>query len=81
MKRLLNTELRPVMRLSEVEKLIKRHRIITPPPSRKTLQRMCEDGTFDAVGNATTSLGWLIYEDSFLRWVDTLDDTKIKNAA
>ena len=81
MKRLLNSEMRPVMRLSEVEKMIKRHRIITPPPSRKTLQRMCEDGTFDAVGNAPTSLGWLIYEDSFLRWVDTLDDTKIKNAA
>jgi hypothetical protein len=81
MKQLLNADLRPVIRLSEVEKLIKRHRILTPPPSRKTLQRMCEDGTFDAVGNAPTTLGWLIYEDSFLRWVNSLDGSKIKNAA
>jgi hypothetical protein len=69
------------MRLSEVEKMIKRHRIIVPPPSRKTLQRMCEDGTFDAVGNGPTSLGWLIYEDSFVRWVASLDAMNNKNAA
>lgn len=81
MKRTLNIESKPVIRLSEVEKLIKRHRIITPAPSRKTLQRMCEDGTFDAVGNAPTKFGWLVYEDSFLRWIDSLDGRKNETAA
>lgn len=72
MKQMLNTAVRPVLRLSEAEKLIRRHRIILPPPSRKTLQRMCEDGTFESVGNAPTNLGWLIYEDSFYKWVESL---------
>jgi hypothetical protein len=73
MKQLLNKDLRPKVRLAEIEKLIKRHRIIVPPLSRATLLRMCEDGTFETAGDAPTKLGWLVYEDSFLRWVDGLD--------
>jgi hypothetical protein len=69
------------MRLSEAEKLIKRHRVIVPPPSRKTLQRMCEDGTFESVGNVPPKLGWLIYEDSFCKWVASLKPAANKNAA
>ena len=81
MKQVLNAEVRPVMRLSEIEKIIKRHRIMLPPPSRKTLQRMCEDGTFASVGGAPTTLGWLIYEDSFYKWVASLRADANKNAA
>jgi hypothetical protein len=81
MKQLLNKDLRPVIRLSEVERLIKAHRIITPPYSRKTLHRMCEDGTLETVGGAPQKGGWLVYEDSFFRWVDSLDADKNKNAA
>ena len=79
MKQLLNKDLRPKVRLAEIEKLIKRHRIIVPPLSRATLLRMCEDGTFETAGDAPTKLGWLVYEDSFLRWVDGLD--RKENAA
>ena len=73
MKYLLNNDLRPKIRLSEIEKLIKRHRIIVPPLSRTTLNRMCEDGTFETTDGRPTSVGWLVYEDSFLKWVAQLD--------
>lgn len=64
---------RAKLRLSEIERLIRKHRIIVPPLARKTLIAMCEDGTFETVRNAPTKLGWLVYEDSFLRWVSSLD--------
>ena len=54
------------LRLSEIE------RIIIPPPSRPTLIGFCEDGTFE---NAVkTKLGWLVYEESFLKWIESLDE-------
>jgi len=80
-KQLLTEDLRPIIRLSEVERLIKRHRIIIPPLSRKTLQRMCEDGTFESPSIAPGQLGWLVYEDSFLRWVEQIGGVENKNAA
>lgn len=64
---------RPKLRLAEIERLIKKHRIIVPPLSRATLVNMCEDGTFETAGSAPTSVGWLVYEDSFLEWVRRLD--------
>jgi hypothetical protein len=73
MKQLLINDLRRVLRLSEIERLIRNHRIISPPYSRKTLHRMCEDGTFDTVGGMPQKGGWLVYEDSFLRWIDSFD--------
>lgn len=73
MERLLETTQRPRIRLSEIERLIRKHRIIVPPLSRSTLRRMCEDGTFETAGSAPTSMGWLVYEDSFLKWWKELD--------
>lgn len=64
---------RPKIRLGEVERLIKRHRIIVPPPSRQTLVRMCEDGTFETAGNGPSSIGWLVFEDSFQKWAKEMD--------
>ena len=61
------------IRLSEVERIIRKHRLIVPPLSRATLRRMCEDGTFETAGDAPTNIGWLVYEDSFLKWVRSLD--------
>jgi len=61
------------MRLGEVDRLIRKHRIIVPPLSRNRLRAMCEDGTFETAGNGPTKLGWLVYEDSFLKWVEGLD--------
>ena len=80
-KRLLNLDLRPKMRLSEIERIIRVHRIIVPPPSRSTLIRMCEDGTFETARNSPAKLGWLVYEDSFLRWVEGLDGAQTEMAA
>jgi len=64
---------RTKLKLSEIERLIRKHRIIVPCPARQTLIAMCEDGTFETVGNTPTSLGWLVYEESFLRWCRHLD--------
>ena len=72
-KQSLNMNARPKIRLSEIEKLIKRHRIIVPPPSRRTLIRMCEDGTLETARRPNERTGWLVYEDSFLKWVTGLD--------
>ena len=62
-----------MLRLAEIERLMKEHRIIVPPPSRRVLTKMCEEGQFETAGDRPTSLGWLVYEDSFWRWVSPLD--------
>lgn len=69
----LNIETRTKLRLTEVERLIRKHRILVPPPSRRALQRMCEEGDFETVGDKPTQYGWLIYEDSFWAWAKKLD--------
>ncbi len=73
-KQTLDFQPRTKIRLSEVERLIKKHRIIVPPPSRQTLIRLCEDGTFETVGDKPTAIGWLVFEDSFIRWARSLDE-------
>lgn len=72
--RLLELDIRPKLKLSEIERIIRKHRIIVPPPSRQTLIRMCESGTFDTPGGRPGRGGWLVYEDSFLKWVESLDN-------
>jgi len=64
---------RPKLRLAEIDRLIRKHRIIVPPLTRRALAAMCEEGTFETVGETPTKMGWLVYEDSFLKWVDSLD--------
>ncbi len=61
------------IRLSEIERLIKKHRIIVPPPSRQTLIKLCEDGTLETAGSGPTLIGWLVFEDSFHAWLRKLD--------
>ncbi|MEO7673869.1 MAG: hypothetical protein ABIU09_07310 [Pyrinomonadaceae bacterium] len=73
-KQILDFQPRAKVRLSEIERLIRKHRIIVPPPSRQTLIRLCEDGTFETVGDRPTVIGWLVFEDSFMRWAQSLDD-------
>lgn len=78
-KTVLNFTPRTKLKLSEVEHLIRKHRIIVPCPSRNTLIGMCESGSLESVGKdaagspAPTSLGWLVFEDSFVRWARSLD--------
>lgn len=59
-------EVRPALRLREIERVLRHSRIITPVPSRPTLIAMIEDGRLDG---RKLSLGWLVYEDSFKAWV------------
>ena len=72
-KRTLEFKPRVKMRLSEIERLMKKHRIIVPPLSRQTLIKLCEDGTFETAGGSPTMVGWLVFEDSFLAWLRKLD--------
>ena len=71
-KHLLDNAPRTVLRLSEIERLIRNHRIIVPPLSRPKLIELINSGTFETAGSEPTTLGWLVYEDSFLKWVDSL---------
>jgi len=58
----------------EIERLVRRHRIIVPPLSRRTLANMCEQGVFETAGaGPNDQFGWLVYEDSFLKWVKSLE--------
>ncbi len=62
-----------MLRISEVERLIRIHRIIVPPLSRRSILRMCEEGTFETAPRPSPLGTYLIYEDSFLEWVKGLD--------
>jgi hypothetical protein len=61
------------LRVSEIERLIRIHRIIVPPLSRRTIVRLCEEGTFKTVPRTSPRDPYLIYENSFLEWVKSLD--------
>ena len=72
MKQTFNYDGRVKLRLSEIDDLMKKHRIIVPPLSRRTLTKMCEEGILETAGKKPTSFGWLVYEDSFWKWVKEL---------
>ena len=72
LQQLLDLKPRPKLRLSEIERLIRKHRVIVPPPSRRALIAMCEDGTLETV-NHRAGEAWLVFEDSFLKWVKSLE--------
>jgi hypothetical protein len=63
----LGINIRPRLLLSEIERLIKGHRIRVPCPSRQTLIRMCEDGT---LSGKIVRGAWEVYEDSFWSWAN-----------
>lgn len=73
MQRTNDTVRRAKMRLSEIQRVIRKERILVPPPSRTALLGLIEDGTLETAGDAPTRFGWLVYEDSFWRWVKSLD--------
>ena len=77
MKRTYDVKIRPKLRLSEVERLIKLNRIIIPAPTRHTLIKMCEDGTFKTAGNKATNIGWLVFEDSFWKWAEEMNGNEM----
>lgn len=65
-------KVRPAMRLREIEAALKSTRVIVPVPSRPTLIGLIEDGTLEGFKFSQAnkkSQSWLVYEDSFHRWV------------
>jgi hypothetical protein len=60
---------RPLLRLSEIEQIMRQYRVMRTPPSRNTLIEMCEEGTLEGT---KTRFGWMVYEDSFEGWVRSL---------
>lgn len=69
---------RPKLRLGMVETLIKQHRIILPPPSRQTLITWIEQGVLEG---RLTQLGWIVYEDSFIKWARSLEAEELMEVA
>ena len=63
------TQIKPQLRLSRIEEILRRTRVIDPIPSRTTLISLCESGTLDG---ECTSFGWLVTEESFKAWVRSL---------
>jgi hypothetical protein len=70
---LLDLSPRTKLRLSEIERMLKAYRIIVPPPCRTKLLEMCEDGTLETVERRSVREPWLVYEDSFIKWLKGLD--------
>lgn len=63
-------EIRPTLRLSRVMEIVKGSRIMDPPPTRRNLMHLLEEGVIE--GNLT-SYGWLVYEDSLLKWIRSIN--------
>lgn len=64
---------RPKLKLAEIERLIRKHRIVVPCPSRQTLIAMCEDGRLESAHRRDEKSPWLVFEESFLRWVRDME--------
>lgn len=64
-------DLKPKLRLNEIERLLRKYRIVIPIPTRASLVNYCDNGTWDCVFKS--GIGWLVYEESFLKWVKNLD--------
>lgn len=47
---------------------------IVPPLSRRVLIDMCETGTLKTAPRKGLRSNYLVYEDSFLDWVRSLDE-------
>lgn len=72
-KQTLDLSPRPKLRLSEIERLIRVNRIIIPPPSRRALIAMCEEGTLKGPAHKRGE-PYLVFEDSFLEWIRAMDE-------
>ena len=72
-----NFPVKRTLRLSRIEQIVREQQIIVPCPSRRHFLRMCEDGTFETVGNAPTNFGYLVYEESFINWIQSLQSLAV----
>jgi hypothetical protein len=65
---------RTMLRLSDIEEILEEQRIFRTLPSRKNLIEMCEEGIFEAT---KTRYGWMVFEDSFDGWVQSLQQQRL----
>jgi hypothetical protein len=68
-QRLLDLKPPTMLRLSEIERILRRERLIVPPLSRRMLITLCDNGVFDTAPRVRTRDPYLVTEESFLRWV------------
>jgi hypothetical protein len=66
----LTFKIRPALRLSRVHEILKTHRVMDPLPSRRNLIDLLEEGVIEGT---LSRYGWLVYEDSFLKWLRELN--------
>ncbi|HEV7698692.1 MAG TPA: hypothetical protein VGO43_00540 [Pyrinomonadaceae bacterium] len=71
-QRILDLKPRTMLRLSEIERLIRKERLVVPPLSRRSLVAMCDDGTFETAPRSHKRARYLVTEESFLKWVKGL---------
>ncbi|HQU84849.1 MAG TPA: hypothetical protein PKY59_17050 [Pyrinomonadaceae bacterium] len=61
-------EVDPLLKLSEVEEVLKASKVFYSVPSRPTLIEYCEDGTFES----TFFRGqWFVYQSSLKNFIDS----------
>ena len=72
-QQLLQNGTRTKIRLSEIERIIRKNRIIIPPPSRSKLVGLCEEGVLESAPRKSPRHPYLVYEDSFLKWLEEMD--------
>ena len=72
-QQLLHKGTRTKIRLSEIERIIRKNRIIVPTPCRATLIELCDQGVLEAAPRKSPRQPYLVYEDSFIKWLEALD--------
>ena len=67
--------IRPTLRLRVIEELLRDNRMMDPVPSRMTIIAWIESGVLE--GRKTPTGFWLVYQDSFERFVRNLQSDDI----
>lgn len=72
-KEIIDFEIDPLWKISELRELLRRHDIIRPVPTQQTLREYVIDGTLD--GFQTEKGFYLVRQKSILRWIKSLQET------
>lgn len=70
---------KPKLRLCQVEDYLNTTQAMGECPSRQTLINWLEEGQLEGV--KLDGLGWLVYQDSFKRFLHKLDTSSLAQAA
>jgi len=70
---------KPKLRLCQVEDYLTKTQAMGECPSRQTLINWLDEGQLEGV--KVEGLGWLVYQDSFKRFLHRLDGAQLAEAA